>query len=105
MNLNSDLVLRAFKALTNVRVCKINLDILLKSVTFMNLLKKFVSQKLPSNKLPYIKWPFHDCIAKVDFNELEYNFYLAKGYDFNIYLNPYFHEYEITRFVSLSHIG
>ena len=95
--ITSDLVSRAFKALVNVYVDQKPLDILLKFVTFMNLAKKFIS-----NKLPLTAWPFHACIANVDFNELRYSFYIARGYDFNIYLNPYFHEYDVTRFVSRS---
>jgi FkbM family methyltransferase len=49
-------------------------------------------------------WAFRDCIAKSDFNGQRCSFYLARGYDFNIYLNPYFHEYDVTQFV-FSHLS
>lgn len=94
MTINSNLVLRALRSLTNVYVEPKKLDILYKSVTCLNLLKKFISAKLPLTV-----WAFHDCVAQCNFNGELYRFYLAKQGDFNIYLNPYFHEYDVAQFV------
>ena len=96
---------RTIKSLVNVYVERKDLDLLLKFITFLNLGKKLIRDKIPLIKLkiPLTAWPFRDCIGKFKFLGNTYNFCLPKGYDFNNYLNPYFHEYDVTRFVSLSH--
>lgn len=85
---------RAINSLVKVRTDQNEKDFLLKSVTFLNLLKKFVS-----SKLPLTVWKFGDCTIKVSFLEESFYFYIPTGYDFNIYLNPYFHEYDITQLI------
>jgi len=91
----ADITSRALKALANVYVDDKSLDVMLKFITIWNLLKKMF-------KIPLTVWPFRDCVARCNFESNEYDFLLANGFDFNIYLNPFFHEYDITRFVSLS---
>jgi FkbM family methyltransferase len=66
----------------------------LKSVTFLNLTKKSVSRKIPLTV-----WKYGDCTVKVRFLGGSYYFFLPTGYDFNVFLNPYFHEYEITQLI------
>jgi len=67
---------------------------LLKSVTFINLIKK-----VTSNKPTLTSWNFCGCYTHTSFFGECYSFYLPDCLDFNIYLNPYFHEYDITQFV------
>jgi FkbM family methyltransferase len=80
-----------------VRTDPKNMDIMLKSLTFFNLIKKLIG-------LPLTSWCFENCIAKCNFNGQVYRFYLARGHDSNIFLNPYFHEYDVTQFV-FSHLS
>jgi len=80
-----------------VHVDQKSMDIMLKSLTFFNLIKKL-------NRLPLTVWCFDNCIAKCNFNGQEYCFYLARGHDSNIFLNPYFHEYDVSQFV-FSHLS
>jgi len=89
-----DSVKRAVGSLMKVTADGIGNDLLLKSVTFLNLVKKAVC-----SKMPLTVWRYGDCGIKVTFFGEIYNFYLPNGYDFNIFLNPYFHEYDITRLV------
>lgn len=89
------LLSRALNSLIKIHANKRDLDLLLKFITFLNLIKKATicsPQKL-------FVWPFKDCIVTSDFYGLRYTYYLPKGYDFNIYLNPYFHEYDVIKFV------
>lgn len=64
--------------------------------TFNNLFKKAANQKLNS-------WTHKNIIVTVDFESEKFSFVLPKGYDYNIYLNPYFHEYDITTF-AIKHV-
>jgi len=90
-----DLVIgRGVNSLINVCSDRKDKDVLLKSITFLNLIKKSLS-----SRLPLTIWGFDGCTIKAKFLTDSYNFYLPKGYDFNIYLNPYFHEYEVAQFV------
>jgi len=94
MKVTTNLVSRGLKSIVNVYIDQKCLDLLYKFITFVNLIKKFVS-----GRLPLTVWTFRDCVAEVNFNGLRYNFYLRSGCDFNIFLNPYFHEYDVTQFV------
>ncbi len=92
--LRKNLVERAVYSLINVTANEIDKDLLLKFVTFFNLVKKSVA-----SKIPLTVWRFEDTLIKVNFFSENYTFYLPKGYDFNIFLNPYFHEFDITQLV------
>jgi FkbM family methyltransferase len=75
-------------------------DVLFKTTTLVNLAKKginaIMSKPITGNPL---HWLFNDTIVKVDFRGLTYYFQCPKGYDFNVYLNPYYHEYDVASFV------
>jgi FkbM family methyltransferase len=81
-------------SIANVHADQMLKDFLFKSTTLFNLTKKLVS-----SRLPLTNWGFNDCTITVDFLCDKYLFYIPKGYDFNIFLNPYFHEYDITQLV------
>jgi len=93
----SNLLQRALNSLVMCHVDQKSMDIMLKSLTFFNLIKKL-------NSLPLTPWIFSNCIAKCNFHGQEYRFYLARGHDSNIFLNPYFHEYDVCQFV-FSHLS
>ena len=75
-------------------------DVLFKTTTLVNLAKKAInailSRRIAGEPL---HWLFKDTIVKVDFRGLTYYFHCPKGYDFNVYLNPYYHEYDVASFV------
>ena len=69
----------------------------LKVSTLKNLFKKATGKKLSS-------WTYKTINVTVDFKGERFSVILPKGYDYNIYLNPYFHEYDVTKFV-VNNIG
>lgn len=75
-------------------------DILFKATTLINLVKKginvILSKRIAGEPL---HWLFKDTLVTVDFKGLLYHFYCAKGHDFNVYLNPYYHEYDVASFI------
>jgi FkbM family methyltransferase len=75
-------------------------DALFKTTTLVNLAKKgmkaIVSKPITGNPL---HWLFNDTLVKVDFKGLTYYFLCPKGHDFNVYLNPYYHGYDVVSFV------
>ncbi|MGA2308597.1 MAG: FkbM family methyltransferase [Candidatus Bathyarchaeia archaeon] len=85
---------RPMGSLVNVGATRKDKDVLLKSLTLMNLAKKFAGSSL---RLTY--WRFGNCVVRVKFMGDNFWFCLPRGTDFNIFLNPYFHEYDITRWV------
>ena len=89
---------RALKSLTCVS-CSGRKDVLFKTVTLINLTRKLLSSLVNKKEIELTKWFFDDSIVRVRFMDVIYSFYCPKGYDFNIFLNPYFHEYDITSFV------
>jgi len=72
-------------------------DVLFKLTTLANLILKGL-ELFGFNSI-LIEWPFDDCTITVRFQDTQYDFYCIKHYDSNIYLNPYFHEADITSFV------
>lgn len=46
-----------------------------------------------------INWKFSDCIINIKFNNLKLDFFCPKDKSFNRYMNPYFHEYDISTFI------
>ena len=71
-----------------------------KATTLVNLMKKGLLGLGYSTG--WTGWRFSDCIVKVRFNGLSYRFVCKKGKSYHIYLNPYFHEYDIGEFVCRS---
>ena len=90
------LLSRASSSLIKLHANRKDLDFLLKLITLLNLVKKAIT---PGSPQKLFIWPFKHCIVTCDFHGLKYKYCIAKGYDFNIYLNPYFHEYDVTQFV------
>jgi FkbM family methyltransferase len=88
---------RAIRSLTCVSCLKT--DILFKTITLVNLAKKgtnaLVSRKITGEPTP---WIFRDVVVKVNFRGISYSFQCPRGYDFNVYLNPYYHEYDVVSF-------
>jgi len=75
---------------------------LFKTVTLVNLAKKgtnVVSRKITGERAHLTPWIFRDAVVKVDFRGFTYRFQCPRGYDFNVYLNPYYHEYDVVSFV------
>ena len=66
-----------------------------KSVTFLNLLLKGSMRQ--AKRL--IKWPLHDCVVGVKFHDFHYSFHCPKGMDSIVFMNPYFHEHDVTSLV------
>lgn len=73
-------------------------DILFKIVTIINIAKK-VGLLLGNKEIKFTKWPFGDCLVEVKFFDISYAYCCPRGFDFNIFMNPFFHECEITAFV------
>jgi hypothetical protein len=62
-----------------------------------NAMHKFVS--FLGFKSDYERWMYEDCLIYVDFYDIGFIFKCIKGKSFNIYMNPYFHEFDVTRYV------
>ena len=89
---------RAIKSLTDVS-CLEGSDILFKIITLVNLAKKgtnaLASRKITGEPIP---WIFRGAVVKVNFRGFTYMFQCPRRYDFNVYLNPYYHEYDVVSF-------
>jgi|GEM_PF-1765720 len=90
---------RAIKSLTGVS-CVEGLDTLFKIITLVNLAKKGTNALVSRKISELTRWMLRDVIVKVNFKGITYSFQCPKGYDFNIYLNPYYHEYDVVSFAS-----
>lgn len=89
---------RVICSLTNVGCDKRRTDILFKTVTSINIAKK-VGYLLTKKEMKQKNWSFTDCIVRVKFFDMSYRFNCPTGFDFNIFMNPFFHENDITTFV------
>jgi FkbM family methyltransferase len=87
---------RALKSVSAIGSPNPITNTLYKTITCLNIAKKIQTAKGKNPKL--VSWPFADSILTVKCFGLEYRFICPKGFDYNIYLNPYFHEYDITSF-------
>lgn len=74
-------------------------DVLFKTTTLVNLAKKGINAIMSKRISEPLHWLFKDTIVKVDFRGLTYYFHCPKGHDFNVYLNPYYHECDVVSFV------
>jgi FkbM family methyltransferase len=88
---------RTLYSLTRVHAIERKYDILLKTLTLFNIVSKFHYSW--SKKGAGKKWSYNNCLVKVSFLDGDYIFHLAKGHDFNLFLNPYFHEYDVTSLI------
>lgn len=65
-------------------------------------LRAFQIKNLVNKSLgkPTRSWPHSSVQVKQRFGKIQYQYVIPKNTDFNIFLNPYFHEYDITSFVA-----
>lgn len=88
---------RAVLSLINVSGETLEADIQYKGTTLLNLAKKaFYLLHLRPN---FTVWNYRDCIIKVRFNNITFRFYCVSRKSFNVYMNPFFHEFDISTFV------
>jgi hypothetical protein len=91
-----EFIIRGVRSLTDLRITNNHNNVMFKMITIKNLFKKLLSLMYP---MKLTGWSYDTCIVSVNFlNDLHYKFYLAKNSDYNYLLNPYFHEYDITKF-------
>ena len=70
-------------------------DLGFKIVTAVNLAKKAFNN-LPGDSLAnFTPWLFKDTIVQVNFMHSKFMFFCIKKSDSNIFLNPYYHEYDV----------
>jgi len=70
-----------------------------KMITLFNVVKKGIIPNILDFTPSLTKYRFNDCILTVKFKNLTFNFLCPKGKMFHIYMNPYFHEYDVSSFV------
>src|SRR5207245_1338811 len=64
-----------------------------------NLGFKFAYSRVRDKPVTNIRWPLADCLGRVRIFDVEYRFHLRKDSDHNIYMNPFFHEFDVSNFV------
>jgi FkbM family methyltransferase len=60
---------------------------------------KFAYSRARDKPNTNIRWPLADCIASVRIFDVDYRFHLWKDSDHNIYMNPFYHEFDVSNFV------
>ncbi len=93
------LIKQAVNSLVKVSCSDFKCNFQYKTITLFNLIKKGMTLQCSLHTPTLTKYPFGDCILNVEFNNLSFVFLCPKGKTFHIYMNPYFHEHEISRFV------
>lgn len=94
-----DIAFRSIKSLAFVSCSNFSASLLYKFVTCVNLFLKSLAAAVGLNA-KLMEWPFNDQVMTARFENITYCFYLARKNDSNIYLNPYFHEYDVASFVA-----
>ena len=94
-----NLASRSCLAMTKVSVAGRRLDLGYKLITALNLGFKFAYSRVRDKPVTNIGWPLSDCLARVRIFDVEYRFHLRKDSDHNIYMNPFFHEFDVSNFV------
>src|SRR5213593_355538 len=95
-----NLASRSCLAMTKVSVAGRRLDLGYKLITALNLGFKFAYSRVRDKPVTNIRWPLADCLARVRIFDVEYRFHLRKDSDHNIYMNPFFHEFDVSNFVT-----
>lgn len=90
---------RALRSLTNVLGENFKYDTLCKIVSLLNLVKKGSFNYILHSKPNLLPWRFSNCIVRVRFDRVSFYFYCVKNKFFNVYMNPYFHEFDISTFI------
>ena len=93
----NDFASRAYLSLSRVSIPDRKLNFGFKLVTGLNLGIKIAYSRFKPNSS--LRWPLNDCVATVNFPNMKYSFHLRRNTDYNVYMNPYFHEYDITSFI------
>lgn len=94
----SQILNRSLNSLILVKCSRTKADIMFKIVTLLNLAIK-TGSLLSKQQLKLRNWSFEDCLVRVRFFDISYIFYCPRGFDFNIFLNPFFHEQDISTFI------
>jgi FkbM family methyltransferase len=93
----SGVIRRIAGSLFNASSNRFGYTLAYRAVTFLNLVKKgLLASGRPTS---WTLWGFPDCIVHVRFKGVTFSHVCRKGKPYNIYLNPYFHEYDIGEFV------
>ena len=95
----SGIVSRAYYSLANVSVPERGLNLGYKLITGLNLALKLLYSGVRDKPNTNISWLLADSEATVRIFDLEYKFCLRRNKDYNIYMNPFFHEYDVSRFL------
>ncbi|MGQ9723545.1 MAG: FkbM family methyltransferase [Candidatus Jordarchaeum sp.] len=90
---------RTLRSLTNVSGENFKYDTLFKIVSLLNLVKKGSFNYILHSKPNLIPWRFSNCIVRVRFDRVSFCFYCVKNKSFNVFMNPYFHEFDISTFI------
>ncbi len=87
----------AFRAINSLLKCraKDSSDAKFKVVTGTNIIKKIFNCMPIDVKIDFTSWPFDDTIVQVDFRGIEYDYVCPRNCDSNLFLNPYYHEYDV----------
>ncbi len=90
---------RVLNSLFKVSCIDFKCNLQYKIITLFNLIKKGIIPHLLGFTPTLTKYRFSDCILNVKFMDLTFDFLCPKGLTFHIYMNPYFHEYDISTFI------
>jgi len=95
--LNDQLTFIVFRAVKSLVKCRAQgfSDIKFKAVTGVNIIKKVFNNIPVKVRVDFTPWVFKDTVVKVDFRSIEYMFNCPFQCDSNIFLNPYYHEYDV----------
>jgi len=97
LNLYRYYVERVLFSLTHVHAVPRKYDPLYKLFTLRNIIE-IIAYRATSSKLT--RWSFKDVVIKVKISGIPVLFYIPQGLDYNVFLNPYLHEYEIVKMVT-----
>jgi FkbM family methyltransferase len=74
---------------------------LFKTLTLVNLAKKAMRTLVPEHVIIELSdWNFHDTLVNVFFEGISFKFCCKSKSDLNVFLNPYYHEYDVPLFAS-----
>lgn len=93
------MIKRVLKSFFNVSGANFKCNLQYKAILLLNLIKKGLFQYIFGSSIGLTNWRFDDCIIHVKFEGLNFNFFCSKDKTFNIFMNPYFHEYDISMFI------
>lgn len=93
----SDALRRAAGSLLRTSGDSLASSLAYRAVAFVNLLKK--GWLASGRQTRWTLWGFPDCVIRISFRGVTFRHVCPRGKPYNIYLNPYFHEYDIGRFV------